>query len=160
MPYLCGFTGHAIYLDGDMVVTADIAELWRLRSHYHAAQVVKHEYKTKAPTKYLGAKNEDYPRKNWSSVILWNAGHYANRCLVPDTVERQTGEHLHRFQWIADERLGELPKEWNWLATEYPYNEAAKLVHFTLGSPCFPDYKDCEGSIDWHRERALLNEPC
>jgi hypothetical protein len=24
--------------------------------------------------KYLGNKNEDYPRKNWSSLILWNCG--------------------------------------------------------------------------------------
>ena len=67
VPYLCGFNGHAIYLDGDMVLNADISELWEMRSYTHAVQVVKHNYTTKAESKYLGAKNEDYPRKNWPS---------------------------------------------------------------------------------------------
>ena len=155
-----GFSGHAIYLDGDMIVNSDISELWKQRSHWHAVQVVKHDYKTTQAEKYLGNKNEDYPRKNWSSVILWNCGHYRNRCLLPDYVENQTGAHLHRFQWIEDERIGEIPKEWNWLAVEYEYNPKAKLIHYTLGTPCFEDYKDTEMSIYWHNEHRLLNEPC
>lgn len=160
VPFLCGFSGHAIYIDGDMILRADIVELWKLRSHWHAAQVIKHDYRTKKPIKYLGAKNEDYPRKNWSSVILWNCGHYANRPLLPDHVEHATGAHLHRFEWIKDERLGELPIEWNWLAIEYEYNPKAKLIHYTLGTPCFPEFKDTEMSAYWHNEHRTLNEPC
>lgn len=159
VPFLCGWAGHAIFIDGDMIVRADIAELWRLRSHWHAAQVVKHDYKTKAAKKYLGNKNEDYPRKNWSSVILWNNGHYRNRCLVPDYVESQPGAHLHRFAWLEDERIGELPKEWNWLVTEYDKNEDAKLVHYTLGTPCFPEYGDCDYSDEWFSEYSYMTRP-
>lgn len=160
VPYLCGWAGHAIYLDGDMIVQGDISELWNLRSHWHAAQVVKHDYKTKAKKKYLGNKNEDYPRKNWSSVILWNCGHYAHRQMTPDFVERATGEFLHRFQWIQDERLGEIPKDWNWLATEYEDNLSAKLIHYTIGSPCFKEYEDSPMSDLWHMEFSFLREPC
>lgn len=158
VPYLMGFKGHAIFLDGDMVVTADIAELWRLRSHWHAVQVVKHDYETRVPIKYLGAKNESYPRKNWSSVILWNCGHYGNRTLTPDYVQSQTGAHLHRFQWLQDERIGDIPMEWNWLCTEYEDNPAAKLLHYTIGTPCFKDYEQAPMASFWHKERALMTQ--
>ena len=63
-PYLMNFSGWAIFADGDMVCQADIVELWSLRDTTKAVQVVKHDYKTKATKKYLGNKNEDYPKKN------------------------------------------------------------------------------------------------
>lgn len=159
VPFLTGWSGHAIFLDGDMVVTTDIAELWQMRSNWFAVQVVKHDYKTKFKKKYLGNKNEDYPRKNWSSVILWNCGHYGNRRLTPDYVKSASGEHLHRFQWLDEDRIGPLPKEWNWLATEYENNEDAKLIHYTLGTPCFPEYMSSDMAEVWHQERALANHP-
>ena len=112
--------------------------------------VVKHDYKTKAETKYLGNRNENYPRKNWSSVILWNCAHPDNRQLDPAFVESKDGAFLHRFKCLDDEKIGELPKQWNWLAIEYEPAQDAKLVHYTLGTPCFADYKDSEMAELWH----------
>ena len=152
VPYLNGFKGHAIYLDGDMTVKGDIAELWAMRRVYTGAQVVQHSYKTKHPVKYFGAKNEDYPRKNWSSVILWNCGFLPNAKLTPEFVEAQTGAFLHRFQWLEEERIGPLPKEWNWLEGEYPANPHAKLIHHTLGTPCIQGYENSDHADDWYRE--------
>ena len=154
-PFLMGFEGWAIFADGDMVCRRDIAELWNLRDSSKAVQVVKHDYLTKSSTKYLGNKNENYPRKNWSSVILWNCGHPANRCLTPDLISSRDGAFLHRFQWLEDSLIGELDKEWNWLAIEYDDNPSAKLIHYTLGTPCFRDFRDCSSSEHWHR--ALAN---
>lgn len=156
-PYLMDFRGWAIFADGDMVCNADIAGLWRLRDPSKAVMVAKHEYETKAQTKYLGNKNENYPRKNWSSVILWNCEHPDNRQLTPSFVESKDGAFLHRFKWLDDGKIGEIPKEWNWLAIEYPPKEDASLVHYTLGTPCFSGYRDCEMSDKWHGayERAL-----
>lgn len=150
VPYLNDYKGHAIYADGDMICQGDIAELWALRDSHKDVQVVKHDYKTKHQIKYLGAKNEDYEKKNWSSLILWNCGSFPNKILTPDVVSTLTGEYLHRFRWLQDDRIGELPKEWNWLATEYPDNEQAKLIHYTLGSCCFADYADAPMSRNWH----------
>src|SRR6185312_4917242 len=84
VPYRCGFQGVAIFLDGDMLVRADIADLAKLARLDKACCVVKHDYRTKHPTKYLGQKNEDYPRKNWSSVVAWNCSYFPNRILTPD----------------------------------------------------------------------------
>ncbi len=55
-PYLMNFKGWAIYADGDMVCNKDIKELWSLKDKRKAVQVVKHDYKTIAKTKYLGKK--------------------------------------------------------------------------------------------------------
>jgi len=139
----------------DMIVRGDIADLWAMRDLSKDAQVVKHDYKTKMPVKYLGSKNENYPRKNWSSVILWNCGSFPNRKLTPEFVQKATGAELHRFSWIDDARIGELPPEWNWLPDEYGPNPAAKLLHYTLGTPCFHEFADTPQGSEWHRERIL-----
>lgn len=159
VPWLMGWSGHAIFIDGDMIVRGDIAELWNLRSFDTDVQVVKHDYQTRSPVKYLGSPNENYPRKNWSSVILWNCSSYPNRILRPDYVMKATGAELHRFTWCKDERIGELPREWNWLPDEYGPNANAKLLHYTLGTPCFHEFADTPMAAEWHRER-MYTEYC
>ena len=157
VPYLCDYEGHAIFIDGDMIVRGDIAELWAYRSYRHDVQVVKHDYKTKMQEKYLGSVNEDYPRKNWSSVILWNCSSFPNRKLTPEFVQRATGAQLHRFSWVDDSRIGELPPEWNWLPDEYGANLDAKLLHYTLGTPCFHEFADTPQADEWHKEHLLTD---
>jgi len=159
VPYLMQHDGWAIFIDGDMIVRGDIAELWQLRELNKDVMVVKHDYKTCRTEKYLGAKNEDYPRKNWSSVILWNCNSHPNRRLTPEFVQKATGAELHRFSWLLDERIGELPPEWNWLPDEYGPNPDAKLLHYTLGTPCFHEFADTPQGNEWHRER-MLTEYC
>jgi lipopolysaccharide biosynthesis glycosyltransferase len=159
VPYLMNWMGHAIFIDGDMILRTDIADLWNLRRLDTDVQVVKHDYKTKMSEKYLGSKNEDYPRKNWSSVILWNCNSFPNRKLTPDYVMNASGAHLHRFEWIRDERIGELPKEWNWLPDEYGPNSDAKLLHYTLGTPSFHEFATTPMGDEWHRER-IYTEYC
>ena len=148
-PYLNDFKGWAIFADGDMICQADIKELWDLRDESKALLVVKHNYKTKASQKYLGNINENYPRKNWSSVVLWNCSHPSHKILTPDFITQQTGKYLHRFSWLNDNDIGDLPIEWNWLAIEYPVNIKAKLIHFTLGTPCFMSYRNTEMANYW-----------
>ena len=149
-PHLNSFEGWAIFADGDMICQADIKELWDLRDESKALLVVKHDYQTKTHKKYLGNINENYPRKNWSSVILWNCAHPKHKILTPEFIASQTGKYLHRFSWLDDTDIGELPREWNWLAIEYPENKNAKLIHYTLGTPCFKEYKNTEMADIWY----------
>jgi lipopolysaccharide biosynthesis glycosyltransferase len=155
VPHLMGYSGHAIFMDGDMIVRGDIAELWALRDLGKDVQVVKHDYKTKMTTKYLGSKNEDYPRKNWSSVMIFNCSNYPTRKLTPEYIQKSTGAHLHRFMWTSDDRVGALPPEWNWLPDEYGANPDAKLLHYTLGTPCFHEFATTPMADEWHRERMF-----
>ena len=157
VPHLMNYTGHAIFIDGDMIIRSDIVELWDLRELNKDVQVVKHNYKTKMKEKYLGSKNEDYPRKNWSSVILWNCNSFPNRKLTPSFIQQATGAELHRFTWLEDQRIGELPPEWNWLPDEYGPNPDAKLLHYTLGTPCFHEFADTPQGNEWHREHMLAD---
>lgn len=150
-PHLTNFSGWAIFADGDMVCREDLKQLWDLRDERYAVMVVKHDYQTKAGLKYLGNKNENYPKKNWSSVILWNCAHPKNKVLKPEFVMSKSGKFLHRFDWLDKAEIGDLPKEWNWLTTEYPENYRAKLLHYTLGTPCFKDYRETSMAEEWHR---------
>jgi lipopolysaccharide biosynthesis glycosyltransferase len=155
VPYLMDFKGRAIFIDGDMVVRGDIIELYESLKTAHDVAVVKHDYKTRMPVKYMGAPNEDYPRKNWSSVIVWDCQSYPNRRLTPDFVQKQPGSFLHRFSWIDDDRIQDLPKEWNWLPDELGENTEAKLLHYTLGTPCFHEFSDTTQAAEWHSEHGL-----
>lgn len=154
VPALCDYQGWAIFADGaDMLCKADLEELWSLRDPWKAVQVVKHEYQTKHPRKYIGtqmeAENRDYPRKNWSSLILWNCGHLHNRKLSPGYAATANGSELHRFAWLTDDRIGEIPKGWNWLADEYGHAETAKILHWTAGIPGIRHYSDSPHANEW-----------
>tara|TARA_B100000242_G_C43047184_1_gene488890 strand:- start:824 stop:1504 length:681 start_codon:yes stop_codon:yes gene_type:complete len=151
IPYLMDYNGWAIFVDGDMVCLSDIKELISYFDPKYAVSVVKHDYKTKQKLKYFGQKNEDYPRKNWSSVIIWNCSHPKNKQLNPSFVNNKEGSFLHRFKWLNDQEIGDLPKSWNWLAIEYPEKDNLKLIHYTLGTPCFKDYANTSLSEFWKK---------
>ena len=155
VPQLMGYNGWAIFIDGDMIVRDDLTELWNLRDPRYDVMVVKHDYKTKSSLKYMGSPNHDYPRKNWSSVILWNCSSSNNHVLTTEYIQQSTGAHLHRFSWLDDDKIGTLPIEWNWLPDEYGLNQNAKLLHFTLGTPCFHDYANSAQSHEWFREHIF-----
>jgi lipopolysaccharide biosynthesis glycosyltransferase len=156
VPYLMNFQGWAIFLDGDMIVRDDINNLWNYRDETKDIMVVKHKYKTKSSVKYLKNKNEDYPRKNWSSVILWNCEKKSHKCLTPQFIENSSGSFLHRFSWLEDNHIGNLPLEWNWLVEEYEENAKAKLLHYTLGIPSLIEYSNCSMISEWYKQKVLM----
>jgi hypothetical protein len=161
VPELSDFQGWAIYCDGDMLLRDDLAKLWALRDPKKAVMVVQHDYHTKHRRKLIGtpmeSDNHDYPRKNQSSLILWNCGHMANRHVTEDYVMSAPGSVLHRFAWLPDGLIGELPPAWNHLVGEYPYDPAAKLVHYTCGAPCFSHYRRSDYADEWIKARDDVN---
>lgn len=165
IPELCDWQGMAIWADGsDMLLRADIHELAKLYDPSKAVQVVKHDYRTKHPRKYVGtameAPNADYERKNWSSLVIFNAGHIAHfeaMDAIRKAVEEGDGKFLHRFGWLKDEEIGELPPTWNWLADEYGENLEAKLLHWTAGYPGFNHYRDAPMAPFWHATARTLH---
>ena len=157
VPALSDCRGWSLFMDCDMLCRGDIAELAAAAksAEHKAVLVCKHDYVPKTERKFLGQIQTKYPRKNWSSLMLFNNA----RCkaLTPAYVNSATGLELHRFAWTTDDAIGELPLEWNWLVGEYPYKADAKMVHFTLGGPYFDDYKDCDYAAEWFAEAKLAN---
>jgi hypothetical protein len=152
VPERCGYKGRAAFADGsDMLCRTDILALADQLEEGCDLAVVKHEYSTKHPTKFLGQPNEDYPRKNQSSLMVFECGNtiWRNPSFTEMLKAGKPGP-LHRFQFIKhEERIGELDKEWNWLVGEYEYNPNAKIAHFTIGLPCWPAYKNCDYADEW-----------
>lgn len=153
IPHLMNYRGWAIWADGDMLCRADIAELWDMKDIRCDVMVAKHDYRTKHPVKFLGQKNEDYPRKNWSSLMLINCAGAAWKRLQET---EWSGPEKHRFKFLDDARIGELPLEWNWLVGEYPHTEAAKLAHFTIGTPCWQQYATCDYADEWFKDKHAM----
>ena len=119
VPALSEFRGWSIFMDCDMLCRADIAELAREieRQPDKAVLVCQHDYVPKTQRKFLNQVQTKYPRKNWSSLMLFNNARC--RSLSPDYVNGASGLELHRFAWTDDAAIGALPLEWNWLVGEY-----------------------------------------
>jgi lipopolysaccharide biosynthesis glycosyltransferase len=155
VPYLSGHTGWSLFMDCDMLVLDDIAKLWALRDERYAVQVVKHNHVPKEDTKFLGATQTKYEKKNWSSVILFNNAKC--RALTPEYVNTATGLELHQFKWLGnDDLIGEIPHRWNHLVGYDAPNPDVSLVHYTIGGPYFDEYRDCEHADIWRQERTQM----
>ena len=159
VPYLSGYAGWSLYMDCDMLCRTDIAALAAEteRNAEKAVLVCKHEYVPKSERKFLHQVQTKYARKNWSSLMLFN--NERCRALEPRYVSAASGLELHRLAWTEDRLIGALEREWNWLVGEYPHNADARIVHFTLGGPYFPEYRACDYADEWFEERNLMEEP-
>lgn len=155
VPWLCRYEGAALFLDCDVLVLCDIAELFHLCAHsLKSVQVVQHDYQPRSATKFLNHPQQVYARKNWSSVMLFDCS--MCRQLTPDYVNSASGLELHQFKWLEDRHIGSLPLIYNHLVGEYATNKNAKVVHFTNGGPWFPEYSDCEFADEWWAERESM----
>lgn len=159
VPHLCNYEGYALFFDCDMMLRVDIAEIMQIIEAQpgKAVYVVKHDYTPRDEIKFLGTTQYKYPRKNWSSVVLWNCSHPANRCVDTEFVNTQSPMTLHRFSWLKDEDIGELDVRWNWLVGEYmdPPTDV-KNVHWTVGGPWFDEYQNADFSEEWFATRDSM----
>lgn len=147
VPYLSNFEGYSIFMDCDMICKIDISKVFEnLKDQSdRSVYVCQHDYKSVVTSKATG-KNENYPRKNWSSFMIFNNSLCKN--LTPEYVNSATPSDLHRLVW-ANENIGSLPLEYNWLVGEYDIIHNPKILHYTLGTPCFDEYKNSDYSQDW-----------
>lgn len=144
--------GWALFMDCDVLIRGDLAALFALADPSFAIQVVQHDHRPSEAVKMDGQAQLAYPRKNWSSVVLWNVEHPANRRLTPAMVNSLPGRDLHRFCWLRDDEIGALPGRWNHLVGVDAPDPDAQIAHFTLGVPSMAGYEDCEFADEW---RAL-----
>jgi len=159
VPYLCNFEGQGIFFDCDQLLRTDVAEIFTAIDVQpaKAVYVVKHTYEPRDDIKYLNTVQYKYPRKNWSSVVLWNCEHEKNRVVTPEFINNSEGLKLHRFTWLDDNDIGDLDVRWNWLVGEYedPPDDV-KNVHWTVGGPYFHEYEGSDFSNEWFDQREKM----
>ena len=154
VPALADYKGWALFMDCDMILTTDIKELFDQADDQYAVMCVQHDYTPKERFKMDGQRQTTYPRKNWSSVVLFNCAHPSNAALTVNLVNSPeiNGAYLHRFSWLEDKEIGKLGHTWNYLVGVYDDIEKPKLIHYTEGGPWFENYRNCEFSQLWKNE--------
>jgi hypothetical protein len=151
VPELQGFRDWAMFCDGDFLFRWDVKDLVGLIDESKAVMCVQHDYRPTEQIKMDGQKQEQYSRKNWSSLILWNCGHPANAVLTAKEVNHQPGSFLHGFQWLDDDLIGAIPECWNWLEGWSSLETDPKVVHMTRGIPTMKGYEDIPFADEWRR---------
>lgn len=156
VPHLANYEGWGIFMDSDIICLDDVAKLWALRDDKWSVMCTKHDHDPEEDTKFLGAVQTRYQKKNWSSVMMFNNP----KCtaLTPEYVNTASGLELHRFHWLGnDDLIGDIPLAWNHLVgySEKPA-EGISMLHYTEGGPYFSDYKDSEYADEWFAERDAM----
>lgn len=160
VPHLNKGNGPGLFCDCDFLFTIDIKEIFEQYDPSKAIQVVKHDYNPTESKKFLNNVQYQYPRKNWSSFVLWNCNHPANVEMTLFNVNNAQPSTLHQFKWLKDEMIGELSHEYNWLEGHYkePEDGSPKVIHYTRGGPWFDDCKDVEYAELWNNYYKELME--
>lgn len=148
-------TGWALFADCDVLARRSLARLFDLADERYAVMCVKHNHEPPEGVKMDGQAQTRYARKNWSSVMLFNCGHPANRLLTLDMINERPGRDLHAFCWLEDYEIGALPAEWNYLVGHSVTNEDPAIVHFTDGLPFMPGYEDVQYADEWRTALRL-----
>lgn len=142
--------GWALFADSDVVFREDPRNMLHEVRDDCAVYVVKHGAVECGGTKMDGQPQIEYPRKLWSSVMLFNCDHPANRRLSLRDVNERPGRDLHRFVWLNDAEISVLHPRWNHLVnvTPGPLPERG-LLHYTLGGPFTSGWAGAEHDDIW-----------
>ena len=98
VPALSKYSGWAVFCDCDFLFLADVANLFKDLKNDKAVYCVQHDYTPTEKHKMDGQQQTIYPRKNWSSFIVFNCAHPSNKKLDVDLVNSESGSFLHQFQ--------------------------------------------------------------
>lgn len=188
-PYLNGYRGWALFVDSDFLFNVDVWTIFNevrtwVKENMRNCDVlsiaelpavfcVQHDIKKTDSVKMNGLPQENYPRKNWSSCMLFNCAHPVfdkMSRLSPEVVSTETPAYLHRMKWCDDldsvfkndpdyvtdgwalGRIGKLNHDWNYLVGYYSdksYSDLPRVIHYTNGGPWHPGYETCEFGDLW-----------
>lgn len=141
--------GWALFMDCDMLVRADVADLFALADERYAVMCVKHVHVPDNTRKMDNQMQTLYARKNWSSLMMFQCEHPANAKLTVEMINTVPGRDLHRFCWLDDDQIGSLDPAWNWLAGHSDPAIDPKIVHFTNGTPDMRGHEKQPYAAEW-----------
>jgi len=134
IPYLENYQGFSFFIDDDYIWKHNPMSLFYFLDPDHAVACVQYDFDTHEETKMNGEKNVSYPKKLWSSMMIFNNGHEDCRKLTPEAVNTWTGKQLHQFEWT--DQISKIPH--NKICTEgydKSFNETHHAIHYTRGGP-------------------------
>ena len=149
VPLMSKYKGISMFCDNDFIFRDDVAKIFDYLKEDDLIACVKHKYYNIQNTKMDGVVNKMYPRKNWSSLMVFNNKKLEN-ILTKEYLDKASAADLHQLAW-AENKISEVDGTWNHLVGEQPYSKKnpAKGIHFTNGGPWFEEYKDCQFADEW-----------
>ena len=148
VPYLCNYTGYALFCDSDFLWRCDPQEICSFKEKRYAVHVVKHaQLIVSEHSKMHDKVNRPYAKKYWSSLMYINCNKAKN--LTIESVNHADASDLHGFKWLkSDNEIGDLPVTYNTLVGYYNILNP-KAVHFTDGGPWLLGYENVEYADEW-----------
>lgn len=144
------------FVDDDFLFFKNPLSLYDTLDDSKTVYVAKHpEYvsvttmKMAGKEKREGWRNINYPRKNWSSLMIFNKEKFP---LTIKEIFYSPMSYLHQLEWAgSEENIGSIPLEWNWLVgeTHCPDRRNINAAHFTLGGPWYEKWPESIYDKPW-----------
>ena len=146
VPMLSHYQGISLFVDNDFIFKCNPSEIEQYLRNKPVA-CVKHKLENIHGNKMDGIENKSYPRKCWSSLMLFDNTKLKH--LTKEYLDNASPADLHQFAWVKDNEIGRIPLKYNHLVGYYKKHKYIKAIHYTQGGPWFDEYKNSELSEEW-----------
>jgi len=146
-----------LFSDDDFLFLQNPINLISSLDSSKAVYVCKHpEYQSRVNIKMDKQTNPNYPKKNWSSFMIFNNEKFT---LTFEEIFSMNLKDLHQFKWCKENEIGEVPLEWNWLVGEYEDRHDVNALHYTLGGPWYEIPFDSNLNSVWFEyEKQMIKD--
>ena len=135
IPHLENYEGFSIFVDDDFIFNRNLLPMFYYLNPNDAVACIQYPQYKHDSVKFDGEVNIDYPKKLWSSMMIFNNGHEDCKKLTPEVVNTWTGKQLHQFEWT--DKISKIPEKYIFVEgydnpkEKWRYNG----VHYTRGGP-------------------------
>lgn len=157
IPYLENYEGFSIFIDDDFIFERTLLPMFYYLHPDDAVACIQYPQYKHDETKFNGEVNIDYPKKLWSSMMIFNNGHEDCKKLTPETVNTWTGKQLHQFEWT--DKISKIPEKY--IFVEGYDDPDVKWdfsgIHYTRGGP-WVEGMDCDhiNNLDIYKRWRVL----
>tara|TARA_A100001011_G_scaffold398417_1_gene502793 strand:- start:3828 stop:5435 length:1608 start_codon:yes stop_codon:yes gene_type:complete len=135
IPYLENYEGFSMFVDNDILFRETPLPFLYFLNPEDAVACVQYNFDKHDETKMDGEKNVSYPKKLWSSLMVFNNSHEDCKKLTPEVINTESGKYLHQFEWTN--AISEIPE--SHIVTEgfdtLKDKPHAFAIHYTRGGP-------------------------
>lgn len=149
LAYNAGYRDLVMFVDCDFLFLVPPIHLFNQIDRSKVVSCVKFNMPIPEGQKMDGMVQQNYSRKLWSSLMVFNLGHPDAYKFLNLDVNMCPGRDMHNFLDLLDNEIGEIDPRWNHIPGLTAFGREALAVHWSLGGPWMKGHEKTEYAQKW-----------